>query len=294
MTSITVGRLAPVNQWDQNLLDRLFANKLYPTGIEFRRVDGYPSSHDGCVLIVPGRYWAGREAEISAAIAQYSWLLMIVTSDEESTFDIGKVDHSSQQLWLQTPRVGREYDARLIPVGFPPHFDSLPAGPPDKPLDVFMAAQCTHDRRSRAFDALARVARPKYVQTTAGFTQGRPPAEYTHLMLQAKVAPCPSGAVSPDSFRVYEALESHTIPIVDDISPAYDSRGYWERMFPDAPFPILTNYDDLPGYIDDVLADYPRLANRIAAWWIQTKRRYALWLKEDLEALGALADETRS
>jgi len=102
------------------------------------------------------------------------------------------------------------------------------------------------------------------------------------------VAPAPSGAVSPDSFRLYEALEAHTIPIADDISPTHDSAGYWRLVFPDAPFPILDSYEQLPGYIEDQLKAWPANANQIAAWWTRQKRTMARNLRNDLKKLGAL------
>lgn len=266
------------------MLDDLFENRLYPTGFEFERHEGYPTTA-GTILIIPGRYWVGHEQEITDAIRRYEWVLAIRTGDEEDLFDIAVVQHPNIRWWTQTPR--RDCDARLLPLGYTPHFREMPAAAPEKPRDVVLVGQCTHDRRAQAFDALARVVRLKYVQTTNGFTQGRSPEEYRSLMLGAKVAPCPPGPASPDTFRAYEALEAHTIPIVDDITPGYDSRGYWERMFPGSPLPVLTNYDDLPGYIEDALADYPKRANRIAAWWIAEKRRWARKLTEDLLALKA-------
>lgn len=285
---IPVVHLPPGDQWDQTLLDDLLSAALYPHGLEFERLDAYPAAAPGIVAIIPGRYWAGHTAAITEAISRYQWVLGIRTGDEEDLFDISEVQHPNIRWWVQTPRVGKDYGtARFLPLGYTPHFSHLPAQPPEKPLDAVLVGQCTHDRRGRAFDAMACVARLKYVQATHGFTQGLPPAEYAHLMVQAKVVPCPSGAVSPDSFRVYEALEAHTIPIADDISPAYDSRGYWEQMFPGEPFPTLTDYDCLRGYIDDALADYPRAANRVAAWWMGYKRGLARSLRNDLESLGA-------
>src|SRR5690606_17328194 len=106
-------------------------------------------------------------------------------------------------------------------------------------------------------------------------------------MNSAKVAPAPSGAVSPDSFRLYEALQSHNVPVADDVSPVYDSHGYWKMLFPDAPFPIIEDYADLPGYVEDQLALWPANANRVAAWWMRQKRAMCLWLRDDLESLGA-------
>lgn len=286
---IPVGRLAPGNQWDQNMLDRLFANELYPTGLTFKTTAGYPVG-DGCVLIIPGRYWAGHTGKITEAIRLYRWVLAIRTSDEEDLFDIRQVEHPNIRWWIQTPRMDREYDARLIGLGYPPHFNVMERDAPGKQwADVFLSAQKTHQRRVEAFAATKAIVGPLvFARATEGFTEGMSKEEYAGSMSGAKVAPAPSGAVSPDSFRLYEALEAHCVPIADDVSPAYDSQGYWRRMFPDAPFPILTDYRDLEGLVTEALGDWPRNANRITAWWMQQKRKLSLWLREDLEALGAL------
>jgi hypothetical protein len=291
---IHVGRLAPVHQYDQAMLDDLFANRLYPTGIEFDMAEGYPGypDTDGCILLVPGRYHDQHTDQISAAIARYKWVLAMRVGDEEDWFDISKVSHPSIKWWVQTPKVGKDYgDARFIGVGYAPYFRGLHAAPPPKALDVFMSAQNTHVRRNECFDALKGdlpgVAL-KFVNATEGFTQGLDPATYVQQMRYTKVAPAPSGAQCPDSFRVWEALESHAIPIADDVSPVYDSRGFWDMLLPGAPFPILTDYSDLPGYINDVLEDWPATANRVAAWWMRQKRQMARDLVSDLRALGAL------
>jgi hypothetical protein len=242
--------------------------------------------------MVPSRYWAGHEAEISTAIARYKWVLFMRTSDEEDLFDVNLIDHPNVQFWVQTPKVGKTYrGARFIGVGYAPHFRNLPQETPPKALDVFLSAQRTHKRRELAFDALKGDlpgVSLMFVNETQGFTQGLDADTYVRQMLYTKVAPAPAGAVTPDSFRLFEALESHAIPIADDVSPVYDSRGYWRMLFPDAPFPILTDYADLPGMINDLLADWPASANRVAAWWMRQKRQMATDLVTDLRALGAL------
>jgi hypothetical protein len=282
---IHIGRLSPFNQWDQTMLDALLCNQLYPTGLEFRRSDGYPNS-EGCILIIPGRYWQFHGPGISEAIAPYRWVLAVRTGDEEDLFDITTVRHPNVKWWAQTPRTGRDYrDARLFGVGYTPHFKQLPAEPPAKINDVFLAGQDTNDRRHECFQALAG---RENVHPTWGFTKGMHPKNYTENMLAAKVAPCPSGPATPDTFRLFEALEAHCVPIGDDVTPAYDSRGYWETLFPGAPFPILTDYGSLPGYIDEALKGWPANSNRISAWWMRQKRSMAHWLVEDLEKLGAL------
>lgn len=294
---IPVVALPPGDQWDQNILDLLFSNRLYPTGLQFERSPRVPwPDTDGLILIIPGRYYCDRTDMVTKICARYSWILAIRTGDEEDLFDVGAVDHPNITWWIQTPRVGKDYgDARVIPVGFPPHFNELNPTPPSAFMDVVLAAQNTHERRRQCFEILHRCDGDIAIWETAGFTQGLAPEAYRGSMVAAKVAPAPSGAVSPDSFRLWEALEAHAVPIADDVSPAHEGTGYWALMCPQAPFPVLVDYTDLPGYIRDVLTDWPRCANRVTAWWIDYKRQLAQRLDRDLLNLGASGTEhTRS
>lgn len=279
--------LPPGRQWDTTMLNLLLDGSLYPHGLKFERLDAYPDA-EGILLAIPARYWADHTGSINEAIAKYRWVLAFRTSDEEDTFDIGKIVHPNIRWWVQTPRAGRDYgDARLFGVGYTPHLAVLPSQPPEKSVDLFMSAQQTHARRQAAFDALAGTQHMARVHATTGFTHGLQPAEYAQQMCQAKIAPAPSGAVSPDSFRLWEALQAHCVPIADAVSPVDGVAQYWTRLFGSVPFPVITDYSDLPGWIDDQLADWPRPANRIAAWWIREKRAMAHKLRDDLKTLGA-------
>ena len=289
---IHVSQLAPDGQWDQTMLFDLFANKLYPTGLEFSHRLGYVRrGAKGSIVIIPGRYWSKERdyAQINDALMHYEWVLAIRTSDEEDSFDIERIAHANIKWWVQTPKAGVFYDARFIPLGYPPHFSEMGVQP-RKAIDVFLAAQNTHQRRQEAFRALKEVpeGRQQVTLPTKGFLQGLDQVAYREAMLETKVAPCPSGAVSPDTFRVYEALQAHAVPIADDISPAYDSIGYWRKLFHDVPFPIIENYDVLQPMVNHVLPDWQRESNRIAAWWMAQKRAMALNLAMDLDHLGAL------
>jgi hypothetical protein len=237
-------------------------------------------------LLIPGQYWHKQTDQITEAIQRFSWCLAIRTGDEGSLFDISKLSHPNVKWWSQTPR--GDVDARLIGLGYTPHFRALPTkDPPDKSTDVYLSGQMTHCRRLECFEALETWDGNKIVRPTEGFTEGFEPREYVAGVVAAKVCPAPSGPNTPDTFRLYEALQAHAVPIADDCSPAYASEGYWERLYPGCPFPILRDYESLPGYIDQALADWPRNANRIAAWWMREKRRIALDLVQDLRELGA-------
>lgn len=269
------------------MVDGLLSGRLYPHGLELEPIDGWPDA-PGIVLVVPGRYWHDCTDDINTQIARYQWVLAIRAGDEEDLLDPKLIQHNNIRWWIQTPRADRDYgDARLFGVGYTPHLAQLPPEPPDKPTDVFMSAQQTHIRRREAFDALAGTPHMARIHATGGFTQGLQPAEYARQMCQTRIAPAPSGAVSPDSFRLWEALQAHAIPIADAVSPVDGITRYWYRLFGDPVFPVIENYSDLPGWINDLLADYPRNANRITAWWMREKRALAHRLRADLEMLGA-------
>lgn len=284
---IDVGWLPPGNQWDQTMLEDLLTNQLYPTGLEFRRWENYPQA-DGCILIIPGRYHHTDGNRISETINKYRWVLAIRTGDEEDLLDPYQIWHPNIRWWIQTPHPGKDYgDARFIGIGYPPHFRHLPAQPVDKQVEVFLSAQNTHSRRKQCFKALR--GRPgSVIHETQGFTQGLPPEKYRHNMLAAKIAPAPGGPESPDTFRLYEALEAQSVPIADDLSPKQRQPGYWHTIYPDAPFPILTSYESLNDYIRGAVGMWPANTNRIHAWWMRQKRAMALNLVDDLKTLGAL------
>lgn len=286
---IHVSQLAPIDQWDQNIIDRLLAGMLYPTGLDFTRHTGYWPGVDGIILMIPGRYWAERTTEISEALQPYRWVLGIRTSDEEDLFDPAAVTHPNIAWWVQTPRPERDYGPtvrRFFGVGFPPHFNDLPAEAPHKDIGVFLAGQNTHERRHLAFRAIAN-CEDACTLPTPGFTQGMDSGTYAANMQAAKVAPCPAGPVTADTFRVWEALEAHALPVIDTMSPAWNHHGYWDRVLPGSPVTLYSNPRRLPALIDGLLGD-PEQGNRIAAWWIQFKREMAACLVKDLRTLGAI------
>lgn len=278
---IPVGHLAP-QCWDQNIVMRLLDGDLYPHGLPVKHHAGYPNT-EGAALIIPGRYWHKQTDRINEAIRRYRWVLAFRVSDEEDLFDINQVEHPNVRWWVQTPRPGKTYDARLFGVGYPPHFNHLQQR--ERHLDVFLSAQDTHQRRHDCFTSLEGI-RGSRVHRTPGFTQGMDPAEYRDCMAAAKIAPAPSGAVSVDSFRVWEALEAGALPVADMVSPVDGVTDYWRQLFGEVPFPTVEDWAQVswPG----LLEEWPANATTVATWYAGYKRTLSGWLVEDLTALGAL------
>lgn len=281
---IHVGHLAPAGCWDQNIVRLLLDGQLYPHSLRVRHHAGFPNMEGGAVLLIPGRYWHGQVDQINEAITRYDWVLAFRVSDEEDLFDIEQIVHPNLRWWVQTPRNADYGNARLFGVGFPPHFNHLE--PRERHLNVFLSAQDTHARRHDCFDSLDGLpaSKPGRVHRTPGFTQGMDPVEYRDCMLAAKIAPAPSGAVSVDSFRVWEALEAGALPVADTVSPADGRTYYWQRLFGEVPFPTVEDWSQVSWA--GLLEDWP--ASAVTAWWARQKRTYRDWLIEDLTSLGAL------
>lgn len=268
--------------WDQHQLDK----DLTDLGAS-HYVDVAPG--EGCVLVVPARFFT--PAEVNEIIGPLRWVLVILTSDEESTFDHAALDHPNMRVWVMTPRPGVHTGDRFLGEGCPADTSEILAQceAADRPLDVSFAGQVTHRRRVEMAAAMRSlppdVASDMYA--TEGFAQGLPRAEYLSDLAATKVAPCPSGPATPDSFRLYEALEAGCLPIADGHTP--DPRypdGYWPLLFGEAPpFPVIDDWADLPKEVDAALAGWPANATRASAWWQQAKLTIRRRIAADLESL---------
>lgn len=276
---------------DQHLIDLITVDSRYAHDTE------PPPAGDGAVVVCPARYYT--PAELNDLIRPLPWVVLLLTSDEESTFDVNAVDHPNVRLWVMTPRPDRTYPAgtRFIGEGFNAATRDLlrQTNNPKRTTDVYLSGQDTHRRRHELFDKLESSVRGwrKDVTRTEGFGQGYERAEYLGRMAAAKVAPCPSGPATPDSFRLYEALEAGCVPLADMTAPGtYPGRGYWDMTHPGAPFQQVAHWHEIEKYVAAELVDWPNNANRCSAWWQQTKRRHRLDLLDDVAAVADLPPES--
>lgn len=255
---------------------------------------------DGCVLVVPARYYD--PATVNDLIAPLRWVLVILTSDEESTFDHRAITHPNMRLWVMTPRPGihEAGEARYLGEGTPDGTADILAACADvaldRPVDVFFAGQATHQRRVDCLMAMADLDRLQVgAQPTEGFMQGMPRDEYLQLMAATKVAPCPSGPATPDSFRLFEALEAGCVPIADQLTPDPDyPDGYWNLVYGPVPFPVIEDWAELAKEVDAALEDWPRKSAECSAWWQGRKRADRLALRADITALSGEPFPTRA
>lgn len=116
--------------------------------------------------------------------------------------------------------------------------------------------------------------------TTAGFGQGLGPAAYAAHMGNARFALIPRGR-SPETIRLYDALELGAIPITleADWMSATDGLG----VFGPPPFVYLKTWDELPAYLAQFEANVPvsqveaaeQQRTACVQWWQRIQDHYA-------------------
>src|SRR5882672_3101976 len=228
---IPVVYLPPNSQHDQYQFELLFNHKMWlPNGsyefAEFTSIADVSPSSQTLVLVIPSKYYEDKISEINTQIARFSSVLLVISGNEEGCFDLSRIEHPNKKIYYTTPHLSKtrmDLVDRFFGDGYPPPssiMGGLSQQAQDKNLDVYFAGQITHKRREqavvamRSFEEANPEARVKIVET-AGFRQGETPEEYYSNLASAKVAPCPSGPETNDTFRVYEALEAMAVPIVD-------------------------------------------------------------------------------
>lgn len=277
--------------WDYGLLEDLL--KLDKN--EYKEVSEIPQTKtaDFAIVVVPARSHAELVKEINREIGKLYSVLLILMGDEESVFPVDEVKHDRIKIWVQNARRSLHDQHRRIGTGYPPQLkEHMGLSVPDKKLDWFFAGQVTHERREQMVDELKAMNDDKgYYYPTEGFTQGLDHDEYYRNLKGAKIALCPSGPETPDTFRLFEALESGTLPIADCYVPSNKDNSdfgpeFWTWLFEESPpFPQIKDWQSLPGYLENVLANWKHLSNRTTAWWIQYKRKLKYRLTDDVVEL---------
>jgi hypothetical protein len=275
----------------------------------FREVlDGYPVEHcegfgnlpldaRGMIFVFHGQAEA-QKPNIAALFNKFTkeldWVLFVSLGDEGCDFPYSQLEHKNKCLWVQTPKPGKVKADRYLIEGYHPNthaeiFNSIGSiGNPAPCWDWFFAGQVTNPRRKECVDALCEI-NSGFLMTTEGFMQGMPQVEYYGHMRQARIIPCPSGPLTPDSFRFAEALECGCVPILDGHAPD-GIKGYWDMVLgPHHPLPVIEDWSELPAMMQSLLVGYEAIQRYTQYFWKSYKLKLrGTWLSQDLIALDAV------
>lgn len=235
-------------------------------------IGSLPDDGHSEVFLIPAAYQHDKIDEINAKINEYDHVLIFITSDEEHNFPTDQLRHPSMYVFEQYKGT--------FPLGYTlqTRHELKSIGYKEKTFTWFYSGQINHIRRKQLREVAIKLDTDHTnFFPTDGFAQGMIPPRYYGAMAQAKTVPCPPGNVTQDSFRVYETLESGGVPIVDRFN-ARGEGGYWEKLFPDAPFPIFSSYQELPSLIAQ--SQSQELRNKVFAWWIAKKMKIRQQMKD--------------
>jgi hypothetical protein len=226
---------------------------------------------EGEVVIIPGAYQVELVSEINKELNKLYSCVVMVMSDEESLFPIELLQHPRMKVWVQYPK-DRHEGGRYLPAGYSLNASSL-IHKRTKTFDWMFGGQVTHRSRVECVEQLRKLT-GGYLLETEGFTQGMPLGEYLDILAHAKLAVCPNGTVSPDTMRLYDALEANCVPIVE-------SPDFFHKILGDFPFPIANNWGELPQLIE-MWKDNPSMATECKDWWHSYKQGLINRIEDDL------------
>lgn len=274
--------------YDQGLLEEIFAKG------NFKHHMGIKDPCKGGVVIINGRTHVNDTDKINKDLEKLGWCVFIDCGDEEALFPIDKIKHTMIRKWVMLPRMNQHNDVYRLPQGYRPETPKLlkEIGYKEKTQDWFFCGQITHERRFQCRDEIAylndsgRFTNGTMVATCAFAQEKMPYQEYLENMAKTKIVFCPSGPETPDSFRLYEALEAGCVPVVDAFSTNNKVVGFWQYLFGDhIPFPIVDYWDKLPILLPELLRTYPELSVKCFAWWQQQKKKIEDKLYDDIKEI---------
>ena len=262
--------------WDYGIIYDIFGD------MEYKEVNELPLC-DNAIVVLPARHHADMWEEVNRELRKVKCVILFLMGDEEGDFPVEKLEHRSRGLWIQNPMPGRYDNIKYtkLGTGYPPHLKEFRSkDAPDKDLDWYFAGQVTHSRREECVEQLKNMDGGELVEGPS-FTKGVEPKEYIEKLSRAKIAPCPSGPITPDTFRLFEALELGCLPIADTQTPDEDWKGFWEWLlnrdhdYRRIELTTISDWSSLPGYTNELLAQYPNVNNKVQESWI----KYKIWMK---------------
>lgn len=268
----------PRGYWDQGILEDLF-NRQGP--LAFRHMEDFEKDMDGAVVVINGRMHDKYINALMHDLNKIRWVIVIVTGDEEAVFPFEQIHHPLLRIWIQLPRMNRHNDVSYkLPNGARAGTREIlkEIGDNTRDLNFMFVGQINHPRRQQCLEAVTALPESlqhnRVVQGTNGFgVEYYSQREYLEKMTRSKIVLCPSGIETPDTFRLYEALEAGCVPIVDAFASNNQDWGFWQYLFKQGvPFPIIPYWSDLPELLPELLRDYPHNANKVSAWWQNVKR----------------------
>lgn len=257
--------------WDHWILLRTFEKHewLFPQYNE--KVNPY---FDRAIVVLVGKPDVGKVREYLEHIKSG---VVIMMSEEDAYFDWkAAIPQDRFEIWTQNwHQSTKDEITNRILLGIPYRKGyQYKKESPKKYLWSFVG-QVQNPFRQECVKVLKKMP-DGYMKLVRGFgggvSGGVEYQEYLDIIAQSKFVICPSGSMTVETFRVFEAMECGSIPITDRRCPR-DPEGwdYWEKVVPNNDLFTVNTWDDLPDIIgswDDF--PHPEMMNQ---WWEDYKNQ---------------------
>lgn len=288
---------------DQSLFEAIFSRSAWTPrdAVTFEHYevgeDDWPEVSGAVVMIACRFHWGLEERLWELIRTRLSWSIVVFGSDEERGFNSRVFTDDpawdkSRRAWFTSGLPGDETRGTVAPIGYWSGTHELlqrvPPGP--RANDFFFAGQITHERREAVAAQLRELPNGELYETYSFGAEALPRSQYCAHLAQAKIAPCPSGPVHVDSFRIWEALEAQCLPIVDSRAPHGSSSNVdvpiLDLIFgPGHGIPVVHQWDNLGDITRGLASRYPANSNAITARWHRLKKDLTCKMDEQVREL---------
>jgi hypothetical protein len=227
-------------------------------------------------MIVVDSHIDSRKAEYyREAFSRGCRIILVHLSDEAFR------DDTSAYPWCRTvwrnywsPILARKNNVRFFPLGYQNGVATRASKPTTEAREFVwsFAGDVKKSTRARMMQAMEGVPRGRiHLTTYFRSTDALPVENYRQMIENSLFIPCPAGFVNLDSFRVYEALEAGSIPIIER-RPGFD---YFRQLLGEHPIPTISDWREAPELIASLQTNggTDDLRRSCHSWWLNHKAK---------------------
>lgn len=190
------------------------------------------------------------------------------------------------------PEAGRP-NVRPIPLGYAEGFPGRPPAPAHSRAYDFSFAGYLHAARVQFKEEVEKIEAAgryrSFIRFNDDWRTGLGTGQYADLLYDTKIALCPSGIHSPESFRVFEALKAGCVVVTTPKPKTWFYEGW--------PAVEVGHWSEAGPRIDELLGDPRRLSElqeRHSRWWAEkcAEEKVAEYIAGELSAYLASEGET--
>ena len=196
-----------------------------------------------------------------------SKIFLIHLGDESGIYDVSEIYNNCDYVWRTfcSNKYFKNKNISCIPLGYKSGINFK------KEEDRrYKWAFIGTPHKSSRHDLLFQLSniQPSFSYKTKKFNEGIIGVdEMNKVLSSSQFIPCPNGFVHPETYRLYEALECHCIPIVEN---AYK---YYDRLFPENPFLKIDKWKEARNMIENFTTnEIKNKSNECKKWWSDYKK----------------------